>query len=48
MSDSIGRQPSLAAADLEHPLALERNDCGDRRRLDSVVVAPLICYGPGL
>jgi len=34
-------QPSLAAADLEHALALERNQRGDRRRLDSVVVAPL-------
>jgi hypothetical protein len=41
-------QPSLAAADFEYPLALERDQLGDRRRLDPAVVAPLHSLGPRL
>jgi hypothetical protein len=41
-------QSSLAAADFEYPLALERDQLGDRRRLDSVLVAPLHSLRPRL
>jgi hypothetical protein len=41
-------QPSLAAADFEYPLALERDQLGDRRRLDPVVIAPLHSLPPRL
>ena len=34
-------EPPLAAADFENAFAFERNQCGDRRCLDPVFVAPL-------
>jgi hypothetical protein len=41
-------QSSLAAADFEHPFALERDERGDRHCLDPVSVAPLHALEPGL
>src|SRR5207248_2353484 len=38
-------QTSLAAADLEHAFRVERNERGDRCRLDPLVVAPLHSLG---
>ncbi len=42
------RQSPFAAADFDHALALERDERVDRRRLDSVLVAPLHSLGPWL
>jgi hypothetical protein len=36
-----GRQPTFAAADVEHALAIEADELGDRGRLDSDFVADL-------
>jgi hypothetical protein len=36
-----GGQAARAAADVEHALVVERDEAGDRRRLDTVLVAPL-------
>jgi len=38
-------QASLAAADLEHAFPVERNERGDRCRLDPLLVAPLHSLG---
>ena len=47
MGGSERGQPSLAAADLEHAFPVERNERGDRCRLEPLVVAPLHSLGPG-
>jgi len=46
-SSERGETP-LAAADLEHAFPIERDERGDRRRLDPVFVAPLHSLGPRL
>jgi hypothetical protein len=38
---SEGRQPTFAAADVEHAFAVEADELGDRGRLDSGFVAVL-------
>jgi hypothetical protein len=41
----LHRRHPTAAADLEHAFPVERNEHGDRRRLDPLVVAPLDSLG---
>jgi len=41
----LHRRHPTAAADLEHAFPVERNERGDRRRLDPLVVAPLDSLG---